>query len=455
MKTSRSQLSGWGNYPICTSILSRPERLQDLKIESTPLIARGLGRSYGDAALNSDQSVVLMERFNCFLAFDEKSGLLKAEGGVSLEDILKFLVPRGWFLPVTPGTKFATIGGCVAADVHGKNHHVDGAFSSFVREIELLLADGTRQRCSPKQHRDLFWATVGGMGLTGIITEVTLQLIPIRTAYMKATHLTTKNLAETLAILGDRDHEDHYSVAWVDCLAGGDARCDTRCDTLGRSVVMNGHHAIPEELSSKIEPFKISSRRRFFLPFNCPSWLLNKYTVGAFNSLYYKVQERKKETFYIDYDRFFYPLDAAGHWNRLYGKKGFVQYQFVLPTEETPQGMAAILKAIRSSGRAPFLAVLKRFGAQNEGHLSFPREGYTLALDIAVTDAGLFPFLDSLDALVMAHQGKVYLAKDARMRPSTFKAMYPRFGEWSRIKAMADPKNCFTSDLSRRLEITR
>lgn len=446
MNEFKKTISCWGNYPLSSSILLRPEKIRELIPQHFPFIPRGLGRSYGDASLNSEHYVILMERMNRFLSFDEKTGLLQAESGVSLKEILDLFVPRGWFLPVTPGTKFTTLGGCVAADVHGKNHHRDGSFSNFVESITLILADGTKKLCSRTQEPDLFWATVGGMGLTGIILEITLKLIPIESAYMQVKHTSTRNLDEVLALLEGKSEDDKYSVAWIDCLAKG--------KELGRSIVMNGHHATLDTLPKTIkEPLKIPQRTSLSIPFNFPSFFLNRFSVKVFNALIYKLESRKKAPFITDYNRYFYPLDFVGHWNRIYGKKGFIQYQFVLPLKTASSGLEKILSEVSNLQNASFLAVLKRFGKSGGGMLSFPIEGYTLALDIPVREKGLISFLDHLDDLVLKHEGRVYLAKDARMQRETFYAMYPRLKEWQRVKAEVDPFNQISSDLSRRLSM--
>lgn len=333
MNKIKTRLTGWGNYPSSTSYVSRPERYQQLKAAENLTLARGLGRSYGDAALNAEGDIILMERLNRFLSFDERTGILKAEAGASLEEILEVFVPRGWFVPVTPGTKYATLGGCLAADVHGKNHHMDGTFAHHVRDVELVLADGSKKRCSPKHESDLFWATVGGMGLTGIMSEMSLQLLPIETAYVKVRHTAAPNLDKILELLDDRSLDDNYSVAWIDCLATG--------KDFGRSILMTGHHATKEEAGNQIkEPLKIISKTPRSLPFRFPSWTLNPWTVKAFNHLFYETQRRKTAPFLSDYNSYFYPLDAIRNWNRLYGKKGFLQYQFVIPPSESPGRLA-------------------------------------------------------------------------------------------------------------------
>ena len=442
-------VSGWGRYPVQSCELIRPERYADLKPSAQRVIVRGQGRSYGDASLNADARVILSERLNRLLEFDAGTGLLRAEAGATLQDVLDIAVPRGWFLPVTPGTKYVSLGGCVAADVHGKNHHCGGAFGAHVQEIEMILADGRRTRCAAGQNPDLFWATVGGMGLTGIIGEVALRLIPIESARMLVQHRAASDLEAGFKLLDGAEFDDVYTVAWIDCLA--------RSRSLGRSIVMRGHHAVLSELpaADRALPFARVARRQRRVPLDLPSWALNPLTVGAFNHLYYWSQGAKHEPVLTDYDPYFYPLDAVADWNRLYGKKGFVQYQCVLPTAGAFDGMRQILELLAASRRASFLAVLKRFGAAGNGMLSFPMPGYTLALDLPVRDAGLFELLDRLDEVVVRTGGRVYLAKDCRLSPGTFRAMYPRYDEWLAFKRAVDPGNRFSSSLSRRLGLGR
>jgi decaprenylphospho-beta-D-ribofuranose 2-oxidase len=442
MPTLTTLLSGWGRYPLQVCELERPERYADLRPSTDTLIARGQGRSYGDASLNENGRVILTERIDRMLELDIKKGILKAEAGVTLADILPVIVKQGWFLPVTPGTKFVSLGGCVAADVHGKNHHHDGSFGEHVLGIVLILADGSSKTCSASKNADLFWATVGGMGLTGIISEVTLKLIPIETSQMMVSHHAANN--HLFQLLQDPALDDRYSVAWIDCLASG--------DHLGRGIAMFGHHATAAEFGGS-KPLQSKVKRTWSLPFDFPSWALNPLSISAFNKLYYYRESRKKAPFLCDYDSYFYPLDAIGQWNRMYGKRGFLQYQCVIPDKTALEGMTALLKELSGSRRSSFLAVLKRFGAQGKGMLSFPLPGYTLALDLPIRDKGLFSLLDKLDHIVLKHGGRVYLAKDARTSAASFKVMYPRFAEWLKIKKTVDAGNRFSSSLSRRLHI--
>ncbi len=438
----RQRLSGWGRFPTSVNNVLRPERFAQLVPPSDSVIARGQGRSYGDAALNSEGDVILSERINRFISFDEATGLLRAEAGATLADVLAVFVPRGWFLPVTPGTKYCSLGGCLAADVHGKNHHHNGTLSAHVREIELVLADGSRERCSPDSNTSLFWATMGGMGLTGIITEIAFQLIPITSARIAVQHCKARNLETALDLLADIDHDDQYTVAWIDCLSSG--------EHLGRSVLITGHHATPDELGSVHgDRLLIRQRRQLGLPVDFPAWVLNFHTVRAFNHVYYARQGSRSQ-FVTDYDSFFYPLDAISNWNRMYGKPGFVQYQFVLPTDGAKEGMRVALELLAASKKPSFLAVLKRFGSEGSGYLSFPMNGYTLALDIPLSRE-LPQLLDRLDEIVLHCGGRVYLAKDARLKRGVFETMYPRFADWMRVRDRVDPNKRFSSDLSRRL----
>lgn len=447
VKTLTMELSGWGRYPRSVNSVFVPEALdQAVPPLDGRMIARGQGRSYGNAAMCRDGLVMMTERLDRFSSFDERSGLLTAEAGTTLAEVIREFLPRGWFPAVVPGTKFVSLGGCVAADIHGKNHHRDGAFCSQVREIRIVLADRNTRCCSRERDADLFWATVGGMGLTGIILEVILQLIPVESSYLVVQHHRAKDLDASLELLQGDAWDDHYTVAWIDGLAGG--------RNLGRSVLMRGHHAQLDELPANLSrrPFA-GPRYQHNLRFDFPSWVLNSVAVAAFNELYYRLQGWRREPFIAHYESFFFPLDRIGNWNRMYGKRGFVQYQCVLPTADAAVGLRSILEASAAAGQPSFLSVLKRFGPAGPGLLSFPMAGYTLTLDLPFRDPDLFSFLDHLDQIVLKHGGRVYLAKDARLRPATFSAMYPRLGEWLRLKSRFDPDNRFTSDLAQRLEI--
>jgi decaprenylphospho-beta-D-ribofuranose 2-oxidase len=437
-------ISGWGRYPVQSCELERPERYADLQPDAGSVIARGQGRSYGDAALNENGRVLLTERVNRMLEFDAERGILRAEAGTTLHEVLDVIVPMGWFLPVTPGTKFVSLGGCVAADVHGKNHHHAGSFGNHVLSIEVITADGRHIRCSPSETPELFWATVGGMGLTGIIGEVTLKLIPIQSKLVKVRHHAAEDLEQLFRHMQDPEIDDHYSVAWIDSLAAG--------KNLGRGVAMCGHHATEEEVPDNFHG-DIKPSRSHSIPFDFPAWVLNSRSISAFNSRYFKREGGRRFPFLSTCDFYFYPLDAIAHWNRMYGKRGFVQYQCVIPDATSFEGIRKMLEELSNSRRPSFLAVLKRLGPQGSGLLSFPMSGYTLALDLPIRNKGLFLLLNKLDEIVLRYDGRVYLAKDARLSAGSFRAMYPRYPEWLKIKNTVDPQNRFSSSLSRRLEI--
>jgi FAD/FMN-containing dehydrogenase len=442
-------LGGWGRYPVEMCQVFRPERragvAETLAAKAAPtFVARGLGRSYGDAALNADGGVIVHDRIDRVLDFDPVGGVLQCEAGVSIADIIRGWLPRGWFPPVTPGTKFVTVGGAIAADVHGKNHHRDGTISAFVDELSLLTADGETLRCSRTERKDVFWATVGGMGLTGMILDARLRLRPVESAWLSVDYRKARDLDETLGVFASSDAGSPYSVAWIDCLARGRAT--------GRAVIMHGDHAPAAAVrAAGRAPFAIPRRRRLAVPIDLPGVFLNPLTMRLFNAVYYAAHGDARARL-VDFERFFYPLDGVAHWNRLYGRHGFAQYQVVLPLDEGPRGLRMLLERLSGSGRPSFLAVLKRLGPANAGLLSFPREGYTLALDLPVR-AGVADFLRELDRLVLAHGGRVYLAKDATTTPLSLRAMYPRLDEFRAVKARLDPRGVLSSSLARRLSI--
>jgi decaprenylphospho-beta-D-ribofuranose 2-oxidase len=408
------------------------------------LIARGLGRSYGDAALNSDHGVLLTGKLNCFVEFDADSGELVCEAGVTLPEILQACAPQGWFLPVTPGTKYASVGGAIGADVHGKNHHVDGSISNHVSWVELLLADGNRVRCSREENSDLFWATMGGMGLTGVILQASLRMRPIETSYLKVDYTRTNGLEETMQFLEEEDDLYRYSVAWVDCLASG--------NSMGRAVLMRGNHCPRAELSASAsdDPLVVKDRVLLSMPVDLPGFCLNSLSIKCMNSVYYRSFKKGRSRRVEHYDPFFYPLDLVNNWNRGYGKGGFLQYQCVFPPETAKDGLHTLLKRISDSGNGSFLAILKRFGEET-GLISFPMQGYTLALDFPMRGESTLRFMEELDKIVLRHGGRLYLAKDSRMSAESLRQMYPKLEDWLKIKREVDPEGKFSSDLSRRL----
>jgi decaprenylphospho-beta-D-ribofuranose 2-oxidase len=443
----RAVLAGWGRYPVAESDVYRPEKLAELAAivcaDRTPLVVRGAGRAYGDAAINSGGRVVDIERLNRMLAFDAATGTLRAEAGVTISEIIDVFLPQGYFPAVTPGTRFVTLGGAIAADVHGKNHHRDSSFGAHVSSFDLMLASGEVLRCSREENSGLFWATVGGMGLTGVIIEAEISLQAVESAYLQGELIRADNIDAAVEAFERTDQQYGYSMAWIDCASAG-AR-------LGRCVFTVGNFAPVDALPPVLRQDPLSTPRKAQprVPIDFPAFALSTPTIRAFNEFIYRAQRGSRDPKLFDYQRFFYPLDSIRDWNRIYGKRGFVQYQCVWPTQESRAGLVETLEAIRARRRYPFLTVLKKFGAQ-EGVMSFPMPGYTLALDFPVAD-GLFEFLDTLDEMVLKRGGRVYLAKDARMRPDAFRAMYPNLARWQQAKASADPECRFSSSLARRI----
>ncbi len=439
-------IANWGNYPVMETdekSFSFTEQMTPSWSQQGDTIARGNGRCYGDASLAKHTLSTL--KYNKILAFDRLNGIFECQSGITLDQVLEVIVPSGWFLPVTPGTKFITIGGAIASDVHGKNHHVDGSFSAHVLEMEVLLANGNILTCSASANSDLFWATCGGMGLTGVITTVKFSLKKIETSYISQKQVKAKNLEELLTIF-ETYKEYTYSVAWIDCLKKGTG--------FGRSILMLGEHAKPEELLEKQreDPLKLPGKKKIPFPFYLPSFVLNPFTIKVFNELFYAKNIKRELNNIVSYEPFFYPLDALLNWNRMYGKKGFVQYQFVLPLESR-NGLIAILKKISDAGMGSFLAVLKIFGRQDD-LISFPREGFTLALDFPVRD-NLFVFLDELDKIVLQYGGRIYLSKDARMKPEIFWKSYPGAQTFLEIIKKYNPGFKINSVQALRLHLTQ
>ncbi len=444
-------LSGWGRYPVVNAKSVRPENWSSVdnyvnNANGDALIARGKGRSYGDAAINDNGYTILLERCNRFVSFNDKTGDLCLESGVTLDEIINIFAPRGWFPAVVPGTKLVTAGGAIAADIHGKNHHRDGSFCNFVKGFTVIVASGEKISCSREQNSDLFWATVGGMGLTGIIADVQMTLKPIESVYIDKTEIKAKNLDHVMSLFDEHENNYQYSVAWIDCLARG--------KDLGRSILMLGNPVskTDERIRHLNNPLSQAEKKQVKVPLDSPAWLLNPFTMGTFNSLFYAKQMSEHHQSLADFESYFFPLDAIGSWNRLYGKRGFIQHQTVFPPDTSAEALRTLLTMCSERGWGSFLAVLKRFGPQ-DGWLSFPKPGYTLTLDIAVKD-GLFEFLNELESVVLNYSGRIYLAKDATLSPAAFRQMYPRFEEWQKVKAKYDPKNTFSSHLSQRLQIT-
>lgn len=440
MKTKpKSALSSWGNFPKVANqavAFNTEQQLVDFvkQPQTEQNICYGNGRSYGDSALS--QTIIHRRTNDLFIDFNEQSGLLRCQAGVTLDEIIKAFMPRGWFLKVTPGTKYITVGGAVAADVHGKNHHIDGCFSNCVQSIRLLQADGSIVQCSKTHNRELFEASCGGMGLTGVILDVSFYLKRVNSIHIEQTLVKNDNLKQTFEAF-EQYREQPYSVAWIDCLAGD--------ENLGRSLLTVGDFADDGVLQPKPE-------KKLSVPFFLPGAVLNKWSIKAFNLLYFHKVRKRTSRQKVSFNSFFYPLDNINNWNRMYGRKGFVQYQFILPKAVSFAGLQQILQTISQSGMASFLAVLKLYGPSNANWLSFPLEGYSLALDFKI-QTGLFELLDRLDQMVLKYQGRIYLAKDSRVSKAVFEQGYPNIERFRSLRKERQMTAKFNSAQSNRLGI--
>ena len=389
-----------------------------------PMLAYGLGRSYGDSCLLDGGTMIPTAAMNRLVEFDESSGTLVAEAGVTLDEILRFAVPRGWFPPTTPGTRFVTLGGAIANDVHGKNHHKVGTIGHHVPWIELRRSDGSLRRCAPDSHSDLFRATIGGLGLTGLITKAALRLGRVRTAWIDVEYVRFQGVGEFARLAEESAATHEHTVAWLDCVASG--------RNFARGIFMRGNHGA-QAPAGTADPLAVHPRPRLAVPVDLPSFTLNGLTVRAFNFLYYHKLRGPSKSFQQHYNPFFYPLDGVHKWNRIYGRAGFFQYQCVIPTAAGSAPMEEMLRRIAASGQASFLAVIKVFGGQPApGLLSFPRAGMTLALDFPNRGQRTLRLFAELDALVREAGGRLYPAKDARMDPADFDHGYPQLAEFRR-----------------------
>ena len=438
-------LSGWGRFPAIdcnTEILRDPGYIGNVVAQNPSLIARGNGRAYGDAALNPDKTLC-MGACDRFHAFDEQAGIVECEAGLLLSDLLEVIVPRGWFPPVVPGTKFVSIGGMVAANVHGKNHHMAGGFGRYVEHLTLIQADGSAVSCSPEENADLFRATIGGMGLTGIIRDVTFRLMRVDSAFILQRVVSAPDLDAVMRVFED-SHTSTYSVAWIDGLARG--------PSLGRSLLYRGEHAKMADLdgAAAAKPFAMPQRKAISVPFDLPAVSLNRASVGLFNRLYYGNGLKSRDTHIVDCDGYFFPLDRILHWNRIYGRRGFVQYQCVIPKARSRDGLGEILELVARRGNPSFLAVLKLLAPDQAGWMAFPLEGYTLALDFPAS-AATFTLLSELDRILLKHGGRIYLAKDARQDCEMLEAGYPKLAAFRAMRRERGAVPRFRSLQSERL----
>lgn len=441
MNWEPTRASGWGRVKYARMLACTPPDDEAARVvmhdtDNRGLIPRGAGRSYGDAALNDGGRVLLTRELSRILAFDADTGEVVCEPGVSFRQLLRSLLPRGFLAPVTPGTGLATLGGAVAHDVHGKNHETAGAFGDHVRWLDLLLPDGRLVRTGPMQRPELFAATVGGLGLTGIVLRIAFRMLRVPS---NAVHLRERRMDDLDAFLQAFDAQSAgFSVGWIDGLARG--------AKLGRGIL--------ETAEFSREGVRARPARGLTLPVELPGWMLNSWSVRAFNEAYFRrVPPRGRERL-AALERFLYPLDALDGWNRMYGPRGFYQFQCVLPEAQSPRGLPRLLEAVAGAGAASFLAVLKRLGGEGRGHLSFPMRGHTLALDLP-NRRGTAALLRQLEHITLEHGGRIYLAKDATLSAATFASMYPRLNTFRSVLERVDPKRRMRSDLSRRLGIHR
>jgi FAD/FMN-containing dehydrogenase len=430
-------VKSWGNFQTTSNKLisfSNRSELLSILAKKKQIIPRGNGKSYGDSSLN--YQIINTLKYNFFISFEQETGIVNCQSGVLLNDILNIFIPQGWFLNVTPGTKFITVGGAIASDVHGKNHHLAGTFSNFVLSFNLAMPDGSVLQCSRTKNKTLFHATCGGMGLMGVILDAKIQLRRIPSALMEQMTIKTRNLEETLQVFEHYKHAS-YSVAWIDCL--------TRKKSLGRGLFMLGEHA-------DAGGYDFQQKRKLTIPINFPSFSFNFFSAKLFNMLYYYKAHSSCSKQKISIDSFFYPLDRINHWNRLYGKNGLIQYQFVLPKNNSLLGMRAVLNKISDAKKLGFLAVLKLFGKSNQNYLSFPTEGYTLAIDFK-REPELFPLLEQLDKIVVEYGGRIYLAKDCRISKKVFEQGYPDIQLFRDIRKKYHLSDCLSSFQSQRIDI--
>ena len=442
-------LSGWGRTAPSRAHVIAPSSAEEIQVAITNsgtrgVLARGLGRSYGDAAQSGGASVFDMTAMHAF-DLDVEAGTVTALAGASVDEILRAIVPAGFFVPVTAGTRFVTVGGAIAADIHGKNHHVEGSFGSHVTRMSVIDGTGQVRELSPDDPAtaDMFWATVGGMGLTGVIVDATFRLIPIATSRMSVDTVRCVDLDDVMTRMIEGDDDYRYSVAWIDTVSPS-----------GRGVLTRGDHATRDQLPAKdaANPLLYATPTLSSAPIFAPSGLLNTATVRAFNEAWFRKAPKDRRGGVESIPAFFHPLDGVRDWNRIYGPRGFLQYQFVVP-DSAGWIVERTLNRLKDVGAPSFLTVLKRFGPANPAPLSFPQPGWTLAADVPAGNDRLGPVLDELDELVASEGGRLYLAKDSRQSPTMLARTYPRLGEWQSVRDRMDPRGVFTSDLGRRLSL--
>lgn len=448
--TQLSQLTGWGRtapsgarvLPVTSANIA--EAVADATERGA--LVRGMGRSYGDAAQNGGGLVLRLAGSAGDAVLDEAANEVTVGGGVSIDELLKVLVPRGFFVPVTAGTRFVTIGGAIASDIHGKNHHLEGSFGNHVRRLSLLTADGSTLELSPRQRPELFWATVGGMGLTGVVLEATVHVWPIETSRCIVDTTRAHDLDHILTLMEEGDHRYRYAVAWIDLMAKG--------RHLGRSVLSRGDHATLDQLpvGERDDARKYHPHVLIGVPPIVPISALNRVTIKAFNEMWFRKAPMYRTGELQTIPQYFHPLDMIGGWNQAYGPRGFVQYQILIPFGEE-NALRAIIERLATSGAASFVTVLKRFGAANLSPLSFPMPGWTLTLDIPAGTKGLAAMLHELDVVVLDAGGRHYMAKDSHTTPQAIRRGYPRLAEWQAIRNEIDPDRVWQSDLARRLEL--
>ena len=443
----------WALRPTIRAPVYRPDTSREIaaflpsaQVEITP---RGAGTAYGDICVNPCGSHLSLLRLDKFLEFDKEQGILTCQGGVTLNEVINLVLPQGWFPAVSPGTAQSTVGGCMACDAHGKNHHIRGSFAMTVKGMKLLTSDGQTHECSPEQEADLFWATAGGLGQTGVITQLTIQLAKVESSWIKTRNIPTRDLEETLALI-DEHADATYSVSWIDSLARG--------RHMGRGIIMLGEHATMEDLLRQNptlcdRPFELRKATSLFLPFFPPPWASNTFALRFFNAVYYRAHSRSSQTRLTNYRSFFYPLDSVKSWNRIYGRRGFIEYQVAVPLRNGREICLEICETLSRTGNGSFLAVIKRMGPGNPGPMSFPIEGYTLAIDMRAGWDEQAKILDGLDRLVAEAGGRVYLVKDSRVDSRWIDTMYPRRREWAEFVARHDPRGLFSSNLVHRLNL--